>query len=311
MSSIDGLTEEQCQALAGVQVGDLLLVESFPKHNEYENEDGETSQNDDAVTSGDEAESSVVTNQPESENGSGEVANDDLGIDEEGNDDAGEEVEDEEAEESTDEDVQSGVAATVFKVIDLTKNDDGSITDITLCALTYCAKPGEAASPVYHLYGGDVVDNTISGQQSNEGYMFKVTNVVNDSKTTGYSITLKPTGHDMFATVFNNRCPARCSNGWVATQEEMHAMVADHITTVSPHTPVCPVCIGKGLMQEYQSLRETLESYHMVEMVDAIEFYSRLNPRRRQLGYSFHQFDEREWGYMFDDMQSEDDYDEG
>ena len=65
--------------------------------------------------------------------------------------------------------------------------------------------------------------------------------------------------------------------------------------------------MGKDIMREHQSLRETLENTHQVDLGLAIEFTGSLNARRRELGYRFKQFDERDWGYMFDDMQSEDD----
>lgn len=51
----------------------------------------------------------------------------------------------------------------------------------------------------------------------------------------------------------------------------------------------------------------------MVDMGVVVEFLGRMNPRRRELGYPFEQFDEREWGFgEFDDMLSDEegDYDD-
>lgn len=45
----------------------------------------------------------------------------------------------------------------------------------------------------------------------------------------------------------------------------------------------------------------------VADMGVLVEFLGRVNPRRRELGYPFEQFDEREWGFgEFDDMLSDD-----
>lgn len=50
----------------------------------------------------------------------------------------------------------------------------------------------------------------------------------------------------------------------------------------------------------------------VADMGVIVEFLGRVNPRRRELGYPFEQFDEREWGFgEFDDMLSDDDGDGG
>ena len=307
MAAIEGLNEEQCQALAGVQVGDLVLVECYPKESEEEydehesGDESEDSQNDDeeAAGSGDDDEA-----EDDAESGAGNQADDEDEEAENEEDEEGADGEEEESDRAAAEAVDDITSTTLYKVHGVTKNDVGSVTDITVGTLDYCSKPAEATSSVYHIYGQDIILSTTPVDGSAETVTVK--EVVVDTIDREYSITLKPNGDTTRSIIFNGRCPVQCNHGWVATQEDMHSMVTENITTLSPHSPVCPVCMGKALMQEFQSLRETFENLNVVDMGDIVEFYGRLNPRRRLLGYRFQQLDEREWGYMFDDMLSED-----
>jgi hypothetical protein len=70
---------------------------------------------------------------------------------------------------------------------------------------------------------------------------------------------------------------------------------------------VCPICIGFDLLQEQQILQTSLLQVSWVDFDNVLAFLSRLSPRRKELGLSFVQFDEREWGFYFADMLEDSD----
>lgn len=102
---------------------------------------------------------------------------------------------------------------------------------------------------------------------------------------------------------------ATCQDGWLASIADLQAVATDYtVPTSLPHEPVCPTCIGADLMKEHQSLRAEVEAFTFVDLGRVVEFTGRLNVRRTALGYEFKQLDEREWGYHFDDMLSDGQY---
>lgn len=204
--------------------------------------------------------------------------------------------------------LQSGV----YVIAAIFKDDNEAITDILLEELRYCSNPSnkDTSYRSYHMYGTEIKASSPSKllpRESNDVTKVSIKNLDNGNRDN--TIYICYDADDVCSVMFQGQCPVHCNEGWLPNQATMHALVTEPITTVTEHMPVCPVCIGKPLMQEYQALREMLESGQggMIDFGTLVEFHGRLNPRRTQLGYEFKQFDEREWGYMFDDMQSEDD----
>lgn len=106
---------------------------------------------------------------------------------------------------------------------------------------------------------------------------------------------------------FQSKCPMACNNGWLPSIGKLHGMIADYTvpSNNANERAVCPCCITIALMKEHQNLRHELEEYSLVRnFTSIVDFHSRLQPRRRAMGYHFEQFDERQWGFQFDDMLS-------
>jgi hypothetical protein len=306
MASTQGISEEHRQALAGVKVGDLVLIESYPKQDESEENEvasevaSEHSQEDgeEPVISGDDGEADVGEDGESSETTDETDSNDEKG-DEEDDSEGGEE---------------ENATAMLYLVDSLSTNQTGNVMDLALRPLSHCLKIAEATAVSFHIYGTEIVHSAMSPGSSTsceDQKMINIKDIVNTDGSTEHSIQLNPTGNDIGAIIFNGHCPTQCQDGWIATQENMHPLVSETIRTVSHHAPVCPVCIGKPLMQEHQSLRELLEDSYATDIGMLVEFYGRLNTRRKELGYSFKQFDEREWGMQFDDMLSESEDEDG
>ena len=308
MAAFEGLTEAQNRSLAGVQVGDLLIIAIYPKGNdagseaefEYGSEDSEDSEasDDSEVVETSEAEGSVEQIDPEEvdeEASHEDASNGDANVD-------GEEDSDGKAE-----DVRSHRG--LYEILEVVKDDEERIIDINLCLLTYQSKPRDAIQPCFQVYGTDIAHTTnvaIGAEESVGKSITTITAVVANDRM-GHSIYVDLTGDAVRHILFFGRCPAQCTDGYISTQRDMHELVEEDILTVAEHSPICPVCMGKALMQEFQGLRETLENFNTVDLGLAVEFYGRLNTRRGWLGYRFKRFDEREWGYLFDDMPEEDD----
>lgn len=313
MASIEGLTEEQCERLAAIHVGDFILIASSYKYNEEDGSDEGSEADSDAEEDGEDEVGE------DGEEGAAEAASNEEGQEAEHVEDVdvaageGDEVEenDEGIEEEDEEDEELPPLTTgLYIVLEVNKDDNDEIIDIVLEQLEYNSKPGQLAGPhrPYQIYGTQVEVSTTTSpisHEQNDTKKMSIKYLIDNANRTD-SFYINPTGDDVRRVLHpRHRCPARCHRGWISTQQEMHELVEEDITIVTEHQPVCPVCMGKALMQEYQSLREILES-GPVDIGVAIEFHGRLNPRRRDVGYRFKQFDEREWGYLFEDMDSED-----
>ncbi len=129
---------------------------------------------------------------------------------------------------------------------------------------------------------------------------------IHQNDTFDYNIIRNPCGDTITRNCYGS-CPAVCDDGFLETVHDLQQLVTDNITDVSPYSPVCPVCIGKDIALAYHQLRVLLERAHVVTPDVTGDVFFSLNPRRTQLGYSFKQYDEREWGLLFDDIASEDD----
>ena len=305
---MEGLAEQHCQVLAGVQVGDYIVIERSPRARTND-DDGESEADTHSDSDDDESESEAAVGSVEetesatARNGDEDLSNENEGDDEEAGD----------LEGGSEDNENSKTSATLFYVHNIVKDDTGAITDISLCLLEYSSQPSEVNSPSYHVYGANIVRNVSDQNKSDgiDGSWIKSIKVVVSDESFSYDMSLNPTGDHIRDIVFYGQCPAECNNGWLDLQEDLQATVTDTIQPVAAsYSPVCPVCMGKDVMQEYHSLRQELEVSSFVDMGSIIEFLGRLNPRRRQLGYSFKQFDEREWGYLFDDIPSEDEEEE-
>ena len=310
MADIQGLTDDQNTGLAASMVGDLLLVRSVPKPAPEDPDEDDQDNEDDESGDGDGSEDGS-----DGEN-DGEGPDVEDSVDEDGEDERAEEsdVDEEDSsqtdEEGADEDSDESFTA-LYRISSFVNDSAGTILDFVLEPMTYCAKPQEAGTHSYHIYGKQVIHTPPppGSKPSSDITTTKLTELVKDD-TMQYSVLNSVDGDQVRRSIFFGRCPADCEDGRVASQKDVHELVTESLTTVTEHFPICPVCIGKDFMEEYQAMRESMETTYQVDMGIAVDFSSRLNPRRREIGYSFVQFDEREWGYLFDDMIEPDEEDD-
>ncbi|KAK4502817.1 hypothetical protein PRZ48_006243 [Zasmidium cellare] len=322
-STIEGLTDEQAAVLVGLQVGDLLLIQKVQRYEEDEDDDVEDYDEDDGEGSG-EGDEDGSDGDGEGADDEGDDAESDSASEASMSDSNGESDDQAQSDDTSATEVQ--VLPRVFTISAITHDASGNITDIQLVHLKYSSTVPIAHS--YQIYGKQVVhDHPIScGQQGDGCEATKIADVVNHQD---FQIHAKPNGdlvrrldQDIWNTNSHTRCITGCSSGFLPHGHNIQAMIANYTSPTqalgtplptSYQLPLCPVCVGVDLLKEQQVLQANLMVAGMVEMGDVVEFLGRVNPRRRELGYPFEQFDEREWGFgEFDDMLSDDegDYDE-
>lgn len=213
---------------------------------------------------------------------------------------------------------------TMFLCCDITKDSEGEVEEIVLLRVDYSATPGTDSDDTittYQLYGNECVTNVSAAQLSKHAKIARTPSDddVHENRTAPHTTYhppqnfiyhIRPTGDLVRRQIFSHTCPASCTRGWLRSISHLRGMIADYVIPSS--TPnaraVCPACMGVALTQEHQALRADLEAFrHVANFSAIVDLYAKLNPRRRELGYSFVQFDEREWGFYFDDMLSEED----
>lgn len=193
----------------------------------------------------------------------------------------------------------------VLALINDSEDDELLITDIHLRKLTYQNRGEEANINTYRIFG-NVITLHDGPATVVDGVEVEILAEITTSQPDHiFDLILNPSGDHIRNTIFNHRCPARCTNGWQPDQATLQDLLSDDLEQLPHYRPLCPVCIGKELLDEQTLLRGILANMGMVDIGLVVEFIGRLNPRRRSMGYSFYQFDEREWGYGFDDMLDE------
>lgn len=337
MAAIKGLTEAQNNSLTTVEVGNLVLVDQVIPYSEDEDEDEEDPSSDSDEDSDDSGSSD---SEDDSSDSDGEVASGAQtprapqvqattpGIvdPDHAEHDHAEHIEDaDHADLSVPTDMEDyrtldivedgqrveGNAefhpVTVYLVVKISKDADGTIQDLSLVPLKYSSQCDDSAG-TFQLYGKQCVPSSAgkidqSSQLGNEHI-----SICDLPGGETLKFTISPDGDHVRCVVFDHECPA-CDQGWLPCITELNGMVKDYtIPSAQIGEPaVCPSCIGIDLMKEHQELRAELEAFQHVSDFGAIHaFHGRLVLRRRELEYDFEQFDERRWGYLFDDMLSDD-----
>ncbi|KAK0262976.1 hypothetical protein LTS09_002953 [Friedmanniomyces endolithicus] len=176
------------------------------------------------------------------------------------------------------------------------------------------AKPAHS----YCIFGESIVH---SGTHSTTCACELSTNLIELEDEYGlaaYSFRVNPSGDEIRSihTSDEGGICTDCDDGFLDTLADLAELVDSSIyasPALMDHQIVCPVCIGLPLLMEQQALRATLDHTSYVDLTAVVDWSGRLAPRRAQLGYPFHQFDEREWGFLFDNMlpSDHDDGDDG
>ncbi|CAK4032938.1 Hypothetical predicted protein [Lecanosticta acicola] len=326
---IGGLSEQQVAALDGVALGDMIFIQKLAPPPQYDSESEDDDEDAEGVDEEDEEDGEETGEEDEEE------------YNEEYNEEYDEEYDEDEAEDDdTDENEQQeannsdvypseedwDVPPRMFVVSRLTQDDLGSITRIQLSLLNYSPKVTPNDAHLYHIYGKSCVHHHPSKCGSSVTACNTVADLVDIVKDSNFLLHVKPDGDSvrrLDSAVYttngsaHGQCIAGCKRGWLANVSMLQGMIKDYdpLTTIAAmatggtiprsfQQTVCPCCIGSDLVQEQQSLQAATMQGTPPVIDDILAFYGKLNARRRQLGFRFRQFDERQWGYHFDDLES-------
>ncbi|CAK1365095.1 E3 ubiquitin-protein ligase RING1 [Cercospora beticola] len=289
MAAIEGLTVTQNVDLQGVNVGDLIFVEKV----EYDSDD-------DA-----EYESDEENESDRDEDG-----------DEYGDDSSSTSDDDE-----SDADDGESVKPTMYIIVSITKDAD-EIVDISIAPLAFSDKVGaQYGGHNYHIFG----DRCGASHECDETCPFatSIKQVASDASV----FLVSPTGDYIRSVIMSpRRCLDTCTNGFLDSLSCLSDMVENYtpemlvyeqsnagVVPAFLEKPLCPVCIGPGLLQEQQGLQHDLLVNNLMRFTAIVDYHGMVAARRNALGYQFVQFDERRWGMAFGDMLSEDQdgYDDG
>ncbi|KAK6438073.1 hypothetical protein LTR95_005722 [Oleoguttula sp. CCFEE 5521] len=213
------------------------------------------------------------------------------------------------------------VEPQLYIITSVNKDGNGTVNDAKLVKLLHRTAEGAASSPsfTYDVFGDQVTHNvpawvltgmSTSGLSSQSNViMVPITTLL---PTKHFVITPRPNPALVREYMFSGECPFNCNGGYLASLADLVGKIPGYTSTATrERPPVCPSCIGVPLCQEQQRLYSILEQFLAVDLGLVVEWLGRLNIQRRKLGYGFIQFDEREWGYLFDDMASDDGEDDG
>ncbi|KJY01818.1 hypothetical protein TI39_contig278g00064 [Zymoseptoria brevis] len=250
------------------------------------------------------------------------------GEDEDGDEDmqsiATDESDDGSAEDDSDNDtpVSIPIPPQVYVVAALTKDSNGVPTSIILTPMTYSLAKDPANTHTFRIFGkkkyhAHTADCTTCPAPLDLTTLTSTTELT--SKPSGDMIRALFTAH--FPTV-PHYCHAACTRGFLPTPAHLSGLFTSYhpplltylaaagipLTDPLPATLqpiICPVCMGVDLLKQQQILHTTMLMTSYVDMTDVMTFLTALNPRRTSMGLPFLQFDEREWGYLFPDMESD------
>ena len=332
MAEIAGLSEQQCAALQGIQVGDLVFVQKVmaqipsqdDSDSDSEDEDNEDEEDEEGVEedSGEESQDNGDDEQDEDEqqDEDGEAAS--------AMDDSSSEIETRDDDSSSDTNNTSSntslsetyVAPRLYVVSQITTDSNGKIVDLHLSHLQYAHQTTGDTTHAYYIHGKNVIHQHPATCAEDCANSASITDIVTDEN---FRLTVKPAGDTVRYTEStfraanpHTRCIASCADGWLQSMQDLVDMIPNYDPPVlslgvpipaSLQPTVCPVCIGDELCKKQQQLQATFMLTSVADVGATIEFVGELNLRRtNELGYTFMQYDEREWGMYFEDMMNED-----
>lgn len=191
---------------------------------------------------------------------------DSAGEDEDGDDDE-EDASDEEHSEDDEDDAPFELDRLLFVVSHLIRDDDLSITDIHLRPLAYQGPGEEAGYNTYRVFGDDVDLHDKSASPVEAEALEIVTEMVAARPDKEFIFFKNPKGDRVRRTVFDHICPGGCRRGWLRDQRKLKALVDEDLQTLQSFKPLCPVCLGKDLMNEQILLRgKCLRSEHLADL---------------------------------------------
>ncbi|KAI7183841.1 hypothetical protein KC363_g8006 [Hortaea werneckii] len=328
---IEGLSAQHKQSLVDVEPGDLItFTKPFPEPETDSTSESERYSESEYEESGDEGASPFDYADDDGNdglNGSDQQST----VEGVGSNDSVSNVNSEQEEKESDEEypdsglaeeteafqqVVSTMAVYLVNAVDKDSNAN-TITDLSLVELVYDPQCGDAHT--FQIIGQEIV--YAPGPHSHCDHsdpdvctaFLSLSDLAQDNALQGFNLHLNMPVDVAHAILDVNPSPclADCDAGFLPSITDLPTYLPRSLynsPVTSEHRPVCPVCMGLPLLREQQDLRYALHQLLLPDVIfgPAVEFIGRLNQRRARVGWDFYQFDEREWGLLFDDMPEND-----
>ncbi|KAI6830154.1 hypothetical protein KC340_g16711 [Hortaea werneckii] len=324
---IEGLSAQNKHSLEDVEPGDLItFTKPLPDPETESTSESERYSESEYEESGDEGNNSFESADEDGNEGLNESVQQSAVEGVGSNDSASNVTSEQEEKESDEEYPDSGLAeetealqevvntTSVYLVnaVDKDANAD-KITDLNLVELRYEPQCGDAHT--FQIIGKEII--YAPGPHSHcdhsdpdvcEAFL-SLRDLAQNSALQAYALHVN-VADDTVQAIRNTSpsvCLADCDAGFLPSIADLPIYLPRSLYTspvTSEHRPVCPVCMGLPLLREQQDLRYALHQLLLPDVIfgPAVEFTGRLNQRRARVGWDFYQFDEREWGLLFDDM---------
>ena len=193
----------------------------------------------------------------------------------------------------------------LFGVAAVYKNADRQLMKVYLQPLNYKESVSMADSKTYRIYGNDVLVHDVAAFTIDDDLESFTQSFVAEDHVE-YSIEVNPTGDHLRISHLQRTCPnSNCQEGYLSCLENLQDGIPDALPSLSPFRPLCPVCLGKDLMEEQVHLRRLMEANQLLahNLSLAIEHVQKRSERRVLVWGVSEVFDEHEWGFDFDALR--------
>ena len=193
----------------------------------------------------------------------------------------------------------------LFGVAAVYKNADRQLMEVYLQPLNYKESVSMADSKTYRIYGNDVLVHDVAAFTIDDDLESFTQSFVAEDHVE-YSIEVNPTGDHLRISHLQRTCPnSNCQEGYLSCLENLQDGIPDALPSLSPFRPLCPVCLGKDLMEEQVHLRRLMEANQLLahNLSLAIEHVQKRSERRVLVWGVSEVFDEHAWGFDFDALR--------
>ncbi|GAB1744354.1 hypothetical protein NU219Hw_g1635t1 [Hortaea werneckii] len=326
---IEGLSAQQKHGLVDVEPGDLItFTKPFSEPEADSTSESERYSESEYEESGDEGASPFEYADDDGNEGLNE--NDQQSaVEGVGSNDSASNVNSEQEDKGSDEEypdsglaeepeaVDDVVSTMAVYLVNAVDKDSNTIIDINLVELRYDPHCGDAHT--FQIIGKEIVyapgphSHCDHSDPDVCGAFLSLSDLAQNNALQAFDLHVNAPVDVARAILDANpsTCLADCDAGFLPSIADLPTYLPRSLYTspvTSEHRPVCPVCMGLPLLREQQDLRYALHQLLLPDVIfgPAVEFIGRLNQRRARVGWDFYQFDEREWGLLFDDMPEDD-----
>ncbi|KAK3058669.1 hypothetical protein LTR09_000234 [Extremus antarcticus] len=189
---------------------------------------------------------------------------------------------------------------TYFFVEECFRDQSGTLIDLRLRKVPYHHNPSEEHEfGSYYIHGNTLRFNQPTLNRPSLAQNLGTKLFVGDDE---FEATLEPDGDKVRTAIHRGQCPARCSQGFLNDQDEVDPLLETPRFRLPDHQPLCPVCVGHHLSNEYQLLR-FVRFTQGVQTQRFANFYHHFNARVTQLGYPRYAWYSQNFGALFSDSR--------